>query len=57
LEPLRSQLGRSVDAVTSIEVDEINGEGARHSPYRPILAQEFQLTSGATSLRLWRRHR
>jgi ATP-dependent Lhr-like helicase len=57
LEPLRSQLGRSVDAVTSIEVDEINGEGARRSPYRPILAQEFQLTSGATSLRLWRRHR
>lgn len=54
LEPLRRLLEAPGQA--SVEVEEINGEPARESPYRSGLAAHFHLTAGARTLRLWRRY-
>jgi ATP-dependent Lhr-like helicase len=53
---LRAQLGRSVQPRSAITVDEINGQPAGTSPYRPGLQDAFQVSRTPTALKLSRRY-
>ena len=53
---LAVQLTRRFSPRRHVEIETINGTPAPGSPYLRSLAERFHVTSGATSVRLWKRY-
>jgi len=56
VEVLKVLLTRQVRPLRSLEVETINGEPARHSPYCGPLSEIFRLDRQTRSIRLWKRY-
>ena len=52
LRPLEVLVSRSVEPLSHLVVETVNGEPAPSSPYRPTLASRFHVTRAGSSLRL-----
>ncbi|MBI5486602.1 MAG: DEAD/DEAH box helicase [Deltaproteobacteria bacterium] len=52
---LSTLLSREAQPLRAVDVDEINGEPAADSPYRPVLEATFHTDAGPASVRLSRR--
>ena len=55
-EVLKVLLTRDFQPLKSIEIETVNGEAARESPYCAVLGEIFRLTRDVRSVKLWKRY-